>query len=164
MQIMIKRAHISEDGKYRYTLYREWDESKPTILFIMLKPSTADDKKNDNTVDCVVDYSKSWGYGGVHVVNLYAKRNTDIKELKSTYDPREKDNLSHIQSLIGCVDKVIYAWGCDGDKKEPQWLRNIVSTPYCLSINANGTPRQPLRARKELKPVLYRSQLKPFGI
>jgi len=151
MQIMIKSAHISEDRKYRYTLYRGWDENKPSILFIMLSPSDADDIKDDNTIKCVVEYSKSWGYGSVHVGNLGAHYKKDDKKVE---DP---ENISHVQSLVGLVDKVIYAWGWDGDKKEPQWLRNIVSTPYCLSINANGTPRQPLRARKELKPVLYRS-------
>jgi hypothetical protein len=145
---MISSACLSEDRKYRYTLYREWDKNKPSILFIMLNPSTADEIKNDDTIDYVIDYSKSWGYGSVYVGNLYAHLDKDDKK----DDP---ENILHVRALVGLVDKVIYAWGVHG--KEPQWLSDIVKTPYCLSINSNGTPRQPLRARKELQPILYRS-------
>ncbi|PHM62792.1 DUF1643 domain-containing protein [Xenorhabdus ishibashii] len=41
---------ISEDGLYRYDLWRVWDESKPNVMFIGLNPSTADHEINDNTI------------------------------------------------------------------------------------------------------------------
>ena len=37
-------AIISKDGLYRYSLERAWDKSKPTVLFVCLNPSVADDK------------------------------------------------------------------------------------------------------------------------
>jgi hypothetical protein len=153
MQNMIKRTHISEDGKYRYTLYREWDESKPTILFIMLNPSTADDKEDDQTMKRVIDYSKLWGYGSVHVGNLNAYRSKDPKILKTIEDPEGKENITHVKSLVERVEKVIYAWGNAG--KEPKWLSDIVPTPYCIYTTKDGNPRHPSRSKIVLQPVVY---------
>lgn len=151
--IMIKSAYISQDNQYRYKLFRCWDENKPTIMFVMLNPSTADSEKDDPTIRRVIHFSKSWGYGGVYVVNLYAFRSTNPKELKNIEDPIGKDNIFHIKSLIGLVEKVIYAWG--NNKKEPSWLGDIVHTPYCIDISKNGIPKHPLYLKKELQPILY---------
>lgn len=150
---MISSAHISDDKKYRYTLYREWDKRKPSILFIMLNPSTADDKEPDNTITRVINFSKSWGYGSVHVGNLYAYRSKDPKVLKTVEDPEGKENMTHVRTLVGLVDKVIYAWGYRG--KEPQWLSDIVTTPYCIKVTDKGIPRHPLYLKKDLQPIRY---------
>ena len=40
---MEKSAILSADRKYRYVLTRIWDETKPTVVFIGLNPSTADE-------------------------------------------------------------------------------------------------------------------------
>ena len=45
----MKKAIISDCGKYRYELHREWDKSKRKVLFIMLNPSTADGLNYDLT-------------------------------------------------------------------------------------------------------------------
>ena len=151
---IIKDAIISQDTKYRYQLSRLWDDDKPKVLFIMLNPSTADADIDDPTIRRVVNFSKSWGYGGVFVGNLYAFRSTDPKVLKHTDDPVGPDNIQHIQSLIGLTERVIYAWG--NEKKEPEWLRDLVDTPYCIDISKNGNiPKHPCRLKKDLQPKLY---------
>ena len=38
-------AKFSACRKYRYALWRTWDESKPYAMIIGLNPSTADEKK-----------------------------------------------------------------------------------------------------------------------
>lgn len=43
---MKKEAVLSEDRKYRYLLSLTWDDTKPTVLFIGLNPSTADEKED----------------------------------------------------------------------------------------------------------------------
>lgn len=43
-------ATISECGKYRYRLWRVWDESLPTCCFVMLNPSKADATEDDPTI------------------------------------------------------------------------------------------------------------------
>ena len=42
-----KKAVISDCGKYRYELHRQWDKDKDKVLFIMLNPSTADSHEDD---------------------------------------------------------------------------------------------------------------------
>jgi hypothetical protein len=139
---MEKTAILSQDEKYRYQLSRCWDETKPCILFIMLNPSTADANIDDPTIRRVISFAKSWGYGGVYVGNLFAFRSTDPKGLKQTADPVGENNIQHIQTLVGLVDKVIYAWG--NNQKEPKWLTDLVATPYCIDISKKGVPKHPL--------------------
>jgi hypothetical protein len=150
---MIKTAILSSDNIYRYELSRIWDDEKPKILFIMLNPSTADEFVEDPTIRRIVNYAKDWGYGGVYVGNLYAFRSTDPKGLNSAEDPVGPENITHIQTLIGLVDKVVYAWG--NERKEPEWLKKIVTNPYCIDISKKGIPKHPLYLKKCLKPQLY---------
>jgi hypothetical protein len=150
---MKKNAIISEDKKYRYELSRIWDKEKPKVLFIMLNPSTADSEIDDPTIRRVVNFAKSWGYGGVFVGNLYAFRSTDPKELRWADNPVGDNNIQHIQSLIGLTEKVIYAWG--NNQKEPEWLCDVVDAPYCIDISKKGIPKHPLYLKAELHPKLY---------
>ena len=153
MEIMKKHAIISKDNKYRYQLSRIWDDEKPKVLFIMLNPSTADADVDDPTIRRVVNFAKSWVYGGVFVGNLYAFRSTNPKSLRYTDNPIGTDNIQHIQSLIGLVERVIYAWG--NKKKEPDWLYSLVDSPYCIDVSKKGISKHPLYLKSELKPKLY---------
>ena len=150
---MKKGAVFSPDSIYRYQLSRSWDIDKPKILFIMLNPSTADEFVEDPTIRRIVNYAKDWGYGSVYVGNLYAFRSTDPKGLNSVEDPIGPENITNIQALIGLVDKVVYAWG--NERKEPEWLKKIVTNPYCIDISKKGIPKHPLYLKKCLKPQLY---------
>jgi len=148
-----KGAILSADGVYRYSLKRIWDETKPKVLFIMLNPSTADADKDDRTIGRIVNFAQSWGYGGAYVANLYAFRSTDPKGIETTADPIGPDNRQHIQSLIGSVDRVLYAWG--NEKTEPQWLRELVKEPFCIALSKKGIPRHPLYLSGDSQPMLY---------
>jgi uncharacterized protein DUF1643 len=66
-------------GAYRYSLTRVWDEALPTITFVLLNPSTADDQQLDPTLRRCVSFAKREGYGGMITLNLYAFRATDPK-------------------------------------------------------------------------------------
>ncbi len=49
-------AVISECGRFRYLLIREWDVHLPRVAFVMLNPSTADaDKDGSGLLDILVD-------------------------------------------------------------------------------------------------------------
>ena len=43
-------ALFSRDKKYRYALWRVWDFDSPSVMFIGLNPSTANEKVNDPTI------------------------------------------------------------------------------------------------------------------
>ena len=81
-QNMIRTAVIDKTEKYRYSLLREWDDTRHKCLFIMLNPSTADASRDDPTIRRCIAFAKREGCGGLHVVNLFAYRATDPVELR----------------------------------------------------------------------------------
>src|SRR6476620_6702018 len=78
---VIRRARISQCGKYRLALTREWDNTKPSVMFLLLSPSTADADIDDPTIRRCMAFAKTWGYGGICVGNLFPFRATDPQEL-----------------------------------------------------------------------------------
>lgn len=154
---MEKSAILSADRKYRYVLTRIWDETKPTVVFIGLNPSTADEEVDDKTIRKYIGYAKRWGYGKLIMVNLFAFRSTDPSMLKRVEDPVGPDNDSYIQKCVSESNLVIACWGNHGkllnrDKVLMDSLPNLV----CLKRNKNGTPHHPLYLSKDITPMPYK--------
>lgn len=154
---MEKSAILSADRKYRYVLTRIWDEKKPTVVFIGLNPSTADEEVDDETIRKCIGYAKRWGYGKLIMVNLFAFRSTDSSMLKRVEDPVGSDNDSYIQKCVSESNLVIACWGNHGkllnrDKALMGSLPNLV----CLKRNKNGTPHHPLYLSKDITPMPYK--------
>ena len=150
-------AIISEDEKYRYALWRIWDEDKPTVMFIMLNPSTADATKNDATINKCVAYAKRWGlYGGIFVCNLYALRSRDPGLLKFDQDPIGPDCDKWLITVSAMCTMKIAAWG---NKILSQGrvfrVKTIVSPLNCLEKSKAGNPKHPLYLRKNLTPRFF---------
>ena len=59
---MLREAKFSNDKKERYSLKREWDKSKNKILYIMLNPSLADEKKDDPTIRRLMSFTKKFSF------------------------------------------------------------------------------------------------------
>ena len=149
-------AEFSKCRKYRYTLWRTWDESKPKIMFLGLNPSTADETKNDPTVTRCINYSKLWGYGGMYMMNIFAYRTTYPVELKKQLDPIGPDNNNWIKKISKSVDKCVGAWGNDGEFLDRSIeIKGIVKNLFCLKINGSGEPAHPLYLKSNLKPIKY---------
>ena len=72
-------AGISECGCYRYWLTRTWNPRRATLCWVLLNPSTADADRDDPTIRRCQGFARSWGYGGIVVVNLFAYRATDCR-------------------------------------------------------------------------------------
>lgn len=51
-------AVISDDGRYRYLLWRCWDPNRATVTWIMLNPSTADALQDDPTIRRCISFSR----------------------------------------------------------------------------------------------------------
>tara|TARA_B100001029_G_C15043821_1_gene445607 strand:+ start:908 stop:1372 length:465 start_codon:yes stop_codon:yes gene_type:complete len=142
-------AKFSKDGLYRYSLCRIWENKLPKILFIMLNPSLACASKNDPTIKKLINFSKSWGFGGFHVGNLYSNISPYPKNIVSIKNVREKKNIDSIKNMIKKSQLIIYAWG--NNEKTPIWLKKIVKDPYCIELSVNGVPKHPLYLKKTLK-------------
>lgn len=61
---MNKGAMFSKCRKYRYVLWRIWDDDKPRVMFIGLNPSIAGAIIDDPTIRKVIGFAKRWGFGG----------------------------------------------------------------------------------------------------
>lgn len=153
---MEKSAILSADRKYRYVLTRIWDETKPTVVFIGLNPSTADEEADDKTIRKCIGYAKRWGYGKLIMANLFAFRSTDPSLLKRVEDPVGPDNDSYIQKCVSESNLVIACWGNHGKLLNlAKVLMDSLPNLVCLKRNKNGTPHHPLYLSKDITPVPY---------
>jgi len=106
-------AVISECGRYRYRLWRIWDDLAPVMVWVMLNPSTADGLTDDPTIRKCVGFAKSQRHGGIIVVNLFAWRATDKRELTKVTDPVGPENDEHIKWAVRApiLATVVAGWG-----------------------------------------------------
>lgn len=148
---MERGAVISECGKYRYQLWRIWDESKPLVLFIMLNPSKADATKDDSTIKRCIGFAKSWNFGGFYVGNLYAFRATKPKDMKQAKYPEGKDNKKHIAEMAKKCRLVVCAWGNNEGNLDIIDMEDL----HYLRLSKNGTPWHPLYLPKDSKPIKH---------
>lgn len=149
-----KDAAISADGKYRWWLTREWwGNAKAT--FVMLNPSTAGPSLDDPTIRRCIGFAKTWGLGGIRVVNLYALRSTDPKGLWLADDPVGPENDKHLidAALAAQVtdSPLIAAWGANA---RPDRVAHVLALPFfdrltALGVTKDGAPRHPLYLRAD---------------
>ena len=154
-------ALLSTDGKYRYFLTREWNLFRPMVLFIMLNPSQADAVRDDSTVRRVVGFAKTRGFGSLGILNLFAARATDFRDLKKISDPVGRDNYEHIMREVGECHALggylVCAWGVNGDYMGQSetvlgWIERFCNLEWTvdplsicvLGFTKGGHPRHPL--------------------
>ncbi|MGV2886049.1 DUF1643 domain-containing protein [Paenibacillus taichungensis] len=155
---MLKGAIIDASGQYRYSLWRIWDSNLPGVLFIMLNPSTADATIDDPTIRRCIGFAKSWGYGSLEVVNLFAYRATNPDELKNCIDPVGSENDEYILKALKQAKKVITAWGTKGAFfNRNQAVMEILKPyhPHCLDTSKGGHPKHPLYISADCVPFKY---------
>ncbi len=159
---MNRHAIFSPSGKYRYVLIRTWDPTLESVAFIMLNPSTADEKKDDATIRRCIGFTKDWGFGKLVVLNLFAMVATKPKDLLNESNPIGNDNEAFIQSFTKDSKFIICAWGNSLIvkqllKKCPNYkpFKNLKHPLFYLDLCNDGTPKHPLYLRKDLNPIPF---------
>lgn len=152
-----KSATISDCEKYRYTLFRQWSEG-PTLLFIMLNPSTADANIDDPTIRRCIQFAKDNNYGSLYVGNLYGYRSTDPSFLKTMgiNNSLGENNEKHLKSMIEKSSRIVVAWGRPGNMgtfQMTQLLKDKIV--WCLGANKNRSPKHPLYLAKTTQFELW---------
>ncbi len=143
-------AVIDDTKTFRYLLWRTWDVNRPRLLWVMLNPSTADEQQSDRTLGRCISFSKKWDYGSLEIVNLFAFRTSDPKDLDAVSDPIGSENDRRIAEAATRAEKIVVAWGERGIYKQRdsavlELLAQQTSLPlYCLGKTKNGSPRHPL--------------------
>ena len=150
-------ARFSECMRYRYALWRTWDEATSPLTFVMLNPSTANEVDNDPTVERCQQRAIQMGFGGVRVANIFALRSTDPAALYMDTDPVGAENDAAILAACTGAGMVICAWGGHGKFKDrgafvAGLIRQVGITPHALHINQDGTPKHPLYVGYSVQP------------
>jgi hypothetical protein len=167
---------LSDDRNYRYELWRYSDRTKPPLVFVGVNPSTADEVRNDNTVDVLEPRALKLGLGGVEVVNLYAWRSKTKAVLRVVEDPEGPDNDKHIlrvATIAGAM--VMLGWGAlvgQVRKDGPDRARRIVHMLRAAGVNplylgkttTDGQPYHPLYQPLALELVPWPLHQLPEGL
>ena len=151
-------AVFSECRRWRYLLWRRWDESLPVANFLMLNPSTADEFKLDPSCTRARVYAERWGYGALIVTNLFGWRATDPEEMKAVRDPVGPGNDRAILRAARESALVVCAWGNHGAHLgRSSAVRALLEkggiAPRFLRMNGSGEPAHPLYLPGNLKPI-----------
>ena len=141
-------ATFSECERYRYALWRQWNDG-PTVMWLMLNPSTADETDNDSTVERCQRRAITMGFGRMVVCNIFAYRATDPKDMLAAEDPIGPENDQAILEQAQKADQVICAWGNHGShlgrsRAVVGLLRQAGIPLHCLELNVPGEPKHPL--------------------
>ena len=157
---MERRTVFSACRKYRYVLWRQWDEHNPDYAMIIgLNPSTADEVEDDPTIRRCVDFSRRWGYGALCMVNLFAYCATDPARLKRCSEPIGIDNNHWLVHLAADAGVIVAAWGVHGSLagRDQAVKRLLPGRLSCLGLTREGHPRHPLYLKQSLFPSLWTS-------
>jgi hypothetical protein len=152
-------AVFSNCRKYRYRLWRRWAPG-PSCLWVMLNPSTADEIKNDPTVERCERRARAMGYAAVEVVNLFAFRATDPDEMKAAADPVGPENDQAILAAVADAGLVVCGWGNHGghigrSSQVKELIASAGATPHHLGATSKGEPRHPLYVRYDVQPSIW---------
>lgn len=153
------------DRTYRYTLHRFIEGTSPDqglVNFIMLNPSTANEKALDNTLRRCLGFSASWGYHGFVITNLFAVRTRHPTVMKLHPFPIGVDNDAHILQQAQQSETVVCGWGLDGqhrgrDEEVKATLKNNGIQAHYLKLVGPGKdfPGHPLFLSSELHPIRW---------
>lgn len=176
-------ASISDCGRYRYSLERRIvGVEGANLTWLMLNPSTADASQDDPTIRKVMGFTRRAGYGVALVVNLFAWRATDPRELARmlrigegpAHVRRDRaegpHNCAAIMQAAAISEAVVCAWGAQPwargqASRVLEWLdehpREAPIRLLCLGTTKAGDPLHPLMPSYDGHPLVpYRVSAK----
>jgi hypothetical protein len=155
------RAASSPCGRYRWWLTRLWQPRGPRLVFLGLNPSRANGERDDPTLRRLLDFAHDGGYGGVEVLNLFARISPSPTGLRRCGDPvgercdawirRRLGSLAHHDAPVS----LWLGWGNGGSwrGRDAAVLALLVREgwrPLCRGRTRSGQPRHPLyQSRRE---------------
>jgi hypothetical protein len=147
---------------HRYWIERRWSDAPGFVLWVMFNPSSAtvDDDNGDRAVPLC--FKRSQGIvaksglivGAMRVVNLFARRSTNIESDAETWPRGEAlrdpawvgpHNDDHIEEQAAQAALTIVAWGPSLVRaRRAAWradqVEEMLQSPWCLGVNAEGHP------------------------
>lgn len=156
---------MSEDGVYRYSLRKIWDEQKPFLAILMICPSSSGEVAVDTSTMLTLGNCYRLGYGSVTILNLFSKINDfGLKDANET----DEENLQAILKAAESVDCFVIGAGTGKAKNKvfQQRLEQVLTAlrPYedkmhCLCDEDGGS-----RGLHPLSPRLRRWYLSKCSV
>lgn len=139
------RALFSPCGQYRYGLERVWSAG-PALLYIMLNPSTADETRNDPTIERCQRRAVALGFGAMRIANLFAFRATRPRDLRRADNPVGPDNDALVLHWHREAGMTLAGWGTHGAHKGrgAGMAAQLEGAVHTLGLTRDGHPRHPL--------------------
>lgn len=164
-------AVFSEDGKHRYSWYREWNKNKPAACIIMIAPSSASAVNCDLSTMLCINHAEELGFGAVWIVNLFSRVNVSIRGREKIGPLTTEETDKYILSCVEQSKTIILAWGqISKSSKAIQEREKEVFTllkPYWSRVEAISDPFEKSFTVHPLSPsVRHRWTLKecPYPI
>ena len=163
MKLVIRKssAYLSEDRRYRYWLERWWGTGAALVV-IGLNPSTADESLDDPTIRKCIGFAQRWGYAGLIMLNLFAWRSPEPKELRVVEDPIGSENDYFLEMIAKPCRRILCAWGKDGDIDDRDLaVLKLLQGRELVALKVSektGQPWHPLYVSYETKPVAYKGR------
>jgi hypothetical protein len=167
-------ATLSRCRRFRYDLRRSWDADKPVMCWVMLNPSTADEVDDDPTIRKCIGFAERHGCGAIGVVNLWAYRATDWRQMRDamrrSYDlddfPIDGDrNRRHVLSVASLAERVVVGWGAHANGVSSSWPKQLARALkgeghelMCFGTTKDGSPRHPLMLAYDTPMVSWEPQ------
>ena len=127
------------------------------LAVVGLNPSTATESVLDPTIRRCVQFANDWGFGGLYMLNIFAWRATDPRDMKSADDPIGPANDEYLRTVAGQCAQVLAAWGSHGQFVErSDQVKQLLNRPlHCLGTTKTNQPRHPLYIPADRKPELW---------
>ena len=166
---VVHRAALSPDGLperylyaeglvHRYAFGRWWGEQhlSSTAAWVLLNPATGDtEQRRRPTLERCITWSRAAGYSGIVIVNLFAYRATDPKDLRTALDAIGRHNDAALAAFTAAAARTVVAWGAHGRLYgRSRQVAPLLTNPVCLGTTRSGEPRHPLYVRGDtpIKP------------
>lgn len=167
----------SDDKVYRHLLWREWDgvarapqkhwmkneagelySIPKSVLWILLNPSKANATINDPTTRRLIEFTKSFGYDRMELINLFSYRATDPQDLRQPgLDLFGPEYDKHVDAALGRSSLIVCAWGSHGTLQNAHTkMVTKLLHKHCFTLGrtANLQPAHPLYLAADTQLVL----------
>lgn len=145
---LTERYLYSSGMVFRYAFGRWWGNTDlaTTAIWVLLNPATGDtEQRHRPTLERCIARSRAAGHTGVVIVNLFAFRDTNPRNLRTASDAVGPANDEVLRVITTAGAQTIAAWGGHGrlNGRSGQ-VGSLLDSPMCLGVTQRGEPRHPL--------------------
>ena len=120
--------------------------TSPAAILVVLNPATGDtERRYRPPLERCISRSRVAGCTGLVIVNLFAFRDTNPRNLRTARDAVGPANDEVLRVITTAGAQTIAAWGGHGRLGgRSEQVGPVLDAPMCLGVTQRGEPRHPL--------------------